>query len=458
MTETLTIKEKVGYGLGDTASNIVFQVVVNFMMFFYTDVYGISAAAVGTLMLVVRIFDGITDPIMGGIADRTNTRWGRYRPYLIMAAIPYGVLAVVAFTTPDLSQNGKLIYAYVTYALLMTAYTAINIPYSALGGVITGDAQERASVQSYRFAMAMVGGAIVTALLMPMVDWFGGGDQARGFQLAMAILASVAVICFILCFFITRERIVKNDSGQKTNLLQDALSLLKNDQWLIAAAIAFVMLVLVAMRGAVSAYYVKYYLLREDLISAYITSGFIASVLGALVANFAIRKICKISLFKIGCIGLIVFHALLYFVPANMLIMSFAMFSLAHFFQLFCVPIMFSMIADSADYGELKTGRNIMGMCFSGQLLVIKLGLAVGGALAGWLLAAYGYVPNQEQTAQAILGIKFNLALVPVICGIVILFLVHFYKLTNIQLTDIKAKIQNSGNTMLKGDDFAIAK
>jgi GPH family glycoside/pentoside/hexuronide:cation symporter len=203
----ISTREKISYGLGDTASNIVFQVVINFMLIFYTDVFGISAAAVGTLFLVVRVFDAVTDPLMGGLADRTQTRWGRYRPYLLWVAVPYGVLAVLAFTTPDLSDSGKLIYAYITYALLMTAYTAINIPYSALGGVMSAEPAQRASIQSWRFALAMVGGALVTASVWPMVDYFGDGDKAKGFQMAMVVLSTVAVICFIVCFKFTKERI-----------------------------------------------------------------------------------------------------------------------------------------------------------------------------------------------------------------------------------------------------------
>ncbi len=215
------------------------------MVFFYTDVFGISAAAVGTLMLSVRLFDAITDPLMGGFADRTKSKYGRYRPYLLYASIPYAVLAVLAFTTPDLSENGKLIYAYVTYGALMTVYTIINIPYSALGGVITNDPKERASVQSYRFALAMVGGTIVTAVTLPLVDFFAGSteDKAYGFTMTLAILSSLAVICFWICFAFTKERsspeVSIETSKSKLNIWSDLLSLRHNKPFLMIAAAAF---------------------------------------------------------------------------------------------------------------------------------------------------------------------------------------------------------------------------
>jgi GPH family glycoside/pentoside/hexuronide:cation symporter len=204
----ISIKEKVGYGLGDTACNIVFQIVINFLLIFYTDVFGIGAAAAGTLLLVVRLFDGITDPIMGGIADRTNTKYGKYRPYLLWMALPYAVLGVLAFNTPDAGMTLKLVYAYITYTLLMTIYTAINIPYSALGGVMSKDSSERASIQSYRFALAMLGGALTVYLLPKLVNYFGNGDESVGYPLAMMVFGIAAIICFALSFVYTKERVV----------------------------------------------------------------------------------------------------------------------------------------------------------------------------------------------------------------------------------------------------------
>lgn len=451
----LTLKEKLGYGLGDTASNIVFQVVVNFMMIFYTDVFGISAAAVGTLMLAVRLFDAVTDPLMGGLADRTRSRWGRYRPYLLYASIPYAGLAVLAFTTPDLSGNAKLVYAYVTYAALMTVYTIINIPYSALGGVISDDPQERASVQSYRFAMAMVGGAIVTALTIPLVNFFGGdtGDMARGYQMTLGVLSAVAVLCFLLCFWSTRERVKPEPSEQKTAIFKDFLQLLQNRQWLVIAGVAFFLLVLVAVRSAVVPYYVKYFLEREDLTGQFITAGMLAAVAGALLTNVLTRYLCKVRLFMLATVGLVLFHFLLYLVPSEQLWMAFAVFMLANFFQMITVPLMFSMVPDAVDYGALKTGKKSMAMAFSAHLLVIKLGLAVGAALTGWLLAYYGYQANQQQTPQALAGIVVLVTLAPAICGICIALVMRFYRLTNEEMQRVHKQQGLSESNSVAGKD-----
>ena len=426
----LPVKEKFGYGLGDLASNIVFQVVINFMMYFYTDVFGIGAAAVGTLMLVVRLFDAVTDPLMGGIADRTNTRWGRYRPYLVWIAIPYGILAVLTFTTPDLSDSGKLIYAYVTYALLMTAYTAINIPYSALGGVITSDTQERASVQSWRFMLAMAGGALVTASTLPLVDFFGDGDRQKGFQMAMVVLSTLAVLAFFACFFLTKERENPTEKAQKQNIFGDFLSVLKNDQWVLVAVITFVLLVAVAMRGAATPYYVEYYLGGDStMISVFMTSGMLAGIAGAMSANWLSAHACKVRVMKWAAVGVIVFHGAVLFVPPGQMMLALVLMSTANFCHMILIPYLFSAVPDTVDYGLERWGKGAMAMSFSGPLLALKIGIAFGGALTGWILAYTKYQPNVEQSSTALNGILFNLAGSQVVAGLVILVCMAFYKL-----------------------------
>jgi GPH family glycoside/pentoside/hexuronide:cation symporter len=427
--QKLPVLEKFGYGLGDTASNIVFQVVINFMMYFYTDVFGIGAAAVGTLMLVVRLFDAITDPVMGGIADRTRTRWGSYRPYLFWMAFPYGILAVLTFTTPDFSEPGKLIYAYVTYSLLMAAYTAINIPYSALGGVITSDPQERASVQSWRFMLAMVGGAIVAAATLPMVEWFGGGDQQKGFQLAMLVLSVLAVVCFIACFALTRERENPADEAEKQSIAGDFGFLMKNDQWRLVAIITFLLLVSVAMRGSATPYFVRYYLNSESLISVFLTAGMLAGVAGSMFANWMTEHACKVRVMKWASVGIVVFNTLMMFVPRDQVMLALAICILANFVHMIVIPYLFSAVADTVDYGLQRWGKGAMAMSFSGHLLALKIGIAVGGALSGWLLAGTGYQPNVEQTATALNGIVFIYAGSSVIAGVLILFCFRFYRL-----------------------------
>ncbi|WP_274620671.1 glycoside-pentoside-hexuronide (GPH):cation symporter [Colwellia maritima] len=301
-TTKLSTKEKIAYGLGDTGSNIVFQVVIAFMMFYYTDVFGITAAEAGTLMLVVRAFDAITDPLMGALADRTKSKWGQYRPYLLWMAIPFSLLTIIAFITPDLSHSGKLIYAYITYSLMMLAYTAINIPYSALGGILTDDIQERASVQAWRFAMAKVGGLIIALLTLPLVSYLGQGDEQLGFTLAMTILSLIAMSCFLACFAFTKER--AQVIVEKVSIKTDIFSVLKNDQWRILALVTFFLLISVAMRGGVMPYYVTYYLGDESLVSLFMTASMIGGIVGALSSNWMIKFVCKVKLMKLACLGI----------------------------------------------------------------------------------------------------------------------------------------------------------
>ncbi len=443
-TARLSFREKIGYGLGDTASNLVFQVMVNYMMIFYTDVFGLPAAAAGTLMLVVRIFDAFTDPVMGGIADRTRTRWGRYRPYLVLTTIPYGVLAVVAFTTPDMADSYKLFYAYITYALLTLAYTAVNIPYSALGGVITADTTERASIQSVRFACAMLGGVIVTAFMMELVDVFGDGNDARGFQLAMAFFAVLAMGCFIVCFLTTKERVTAAKNEARTAVTADLIALFNNDQFAKIAIIAVFLLIVVSMRGAVTPYYVEYFLGRRDLMSVYITTGMLTAFAGAVFTGFACRFIGKLTVFKWAAMGLALSHAALYFIAERQLALSFFCFALANFMQMILVPIMFSMVADCADYGEYKTGKNTMGLAFSTHLLAIKLGFALGAAMVGWILGAVGYIANQVQSSSAIEGIVLTFSLIPAICGLLVFACSFAYRLDNSRLAEIHANLRRT--------------
>lgn len=425
----LTAVEKAGYGLGDTASNIVFQVVVNFMIYFYTDVFGIAAGAAGTLMLVVRLFDGITDPIMGAIADRTKTRWGRYRPWLLWMSVPYGIMAVVAFITPDFSTTGKLIYAYVTYAVLMTIYTAINIPYSALGGVITTDPQERASVQSWRFGLAMVGGAIVAAVTLPLVELLGQGNDQLGFTLAMVVLGTFAVLCFVGCFLLTRERAEEEHKKPDTNVREDVAAMLSNKQWWIVAIVTFLSLIGVVMRGGATPYYVEYYLNEKSMISAFMTGGMIAGVFGAMVAGAAVKKVCKVTVMKIAIAGIILFHFILFFVPRDAVYVSLIVSCFANFFHMMFIPMVFSAVPDTVDYSQAKSGRGGMGMSYSGHLLALKFGIALGGAMVGWMLSGHGYVAGQEQTELALSGLVRIYAGASVVAGAFMLIVIQFYKL-----------------------------
>ena len=447
----LTIRQKMGYGLGDLASNIVFQIAANFMLFYYTDVVGIAAGAAGTMMLAVRILDAFTDPLMGAVADRTRTRWGVYRPYLIWMAIPYGILAILTFSVPETTDKGKLLYAYITYSLLMIAYTAINIPYSALGGVLSEDSRDRSSVQAWRFVGAMAGNFLILGVLLTLVDYFGGDDKAKGFQYGVTTMAFLAVICFVLCFLSTKEKIEPPKQVVKTGIVEDALSLFRNDQFLIIAGIAVFLLILVGVRSAVGPHYVKYYLGKEELTSFYLTSGAVASLIGALFTDFASKIAAKKKLFLYSSLGVAIFHFALFFVPGEAFYVSFTFFVLANFCQMIMTPLMFAMVADTVDYGALKTGKKIMGMTFSGHLLAIKAGFALGAGIAGWVLGAYGFEANVEQSESGMMGIMMSFAMIPAICGAVVVVFVLFYKLTESKLDEIHEKLHGAKDVAQPG-------
>lgn len=437
----LSVKEKIAYGLGDTASNIVFQSVMLFLSFFYTDVFGISPAIVGTLFLVVRIFDAVTDPLMGAINDRTNSRHGKFRPYLLWLAVPFGLISVLAFTTPDLSPDGKVVYAFVTYGLLMLAYTAINIPYSALGGVLTADPGERVSVQSYRFVFGMLGGLLVTAFTLPLVDWFGNGDKALGYQLTIAAMSAVGVIFFWLCFAGTKERIFP-PATQNSSFRQDVASLWQNDQWRILCIAAILVLFGMVIRNTLAIYYVKYYLGREDLITLFVTLGMIGNIAGCALAQWLAKRLCKVKAYILIQLIAAVLCVAAFFVSTEQLVLAFVIYIAWCFVLQMGTPLLWAKMADIVDYGQWRTGLRITGMTYSSIVFFIKLGLALGGAVAGWLLAYYGYAPNQVQSQQTREGILLSFTLLPAITFVLVAAVMKFYKLNDAKVVQVRNELE----------------
>ncbi len=440
---TLSIKEKIAYGLGDTASNIIFQTVMLFLTFFYTDIFGLSPAVVGTLFLVVRVFDAVTDPLMGALTDRTNTRWGKFRPYLLWLAVPFGLISVLAFTTPDLSDDAKVIYAYVTYTLLMIAYTAINIPYSALGGVLTADPQERVSVQTYRFIFGMLGGLLVTASTLPLVEWFGDGDKAKGYQLTMMAMSTLGVILFLLCFVGTKER-VSPPPSQQSSFKQDLSCLWKNDQWRILCLAAFCLLTGMVLRSTLAIYYVKYFLGREDLITTFVTIGMAGNLAGVAFAQALAKRVNKIKAY----IGLQLIAALIcvlsFFISAEQVTLAMIMYFLWGFFLQMATPLLWAKMADTVDYGHWKTGIRITGMVYSAIVFFIKMGLALGGAMAGWLLAYYGYQADIVQSEATQQGILLSFTLLPAIGSLLVAWIMRWYTLDNEKVVEIQQQLLRS--------------
>ena len=424
----LTKKEKIAYGLGDTASNIIFQTVMLFLTFFYTDIFGISPAVVGTLFLVVRIIDAITDPLMGAFADRTRSRFGQYRPYLLYLALPFGLISVLAFTTPDLSPQGKVWYAFTTYTLLMLAYTAINIPYSALGGALTADPNERVSVQSYRFVFGMLGGLLVTACTLPLVAWFGQGDQAKGYQLTIAAMSLLGVVLFVLCFLGTRER-VPVPVAQQLTFKSSMQALWQNDAWRVLSLAAFVLLTGMVLRNTLAIYYVKYYLQQDDFVTTFMTIGMLGNILGCACAQFVAARVDKVKAY----IALQLIAALIcaagFFVRPEQLGLATAMHFAWSFFLQMATPMLWAKMADVVDYGQWKNGIRITGLVYSSVVFFIKLGLALGGAMAGWLLAWYQYQPAVMQTVETQYGILLCFTLLPALGSVLVALIMSRYPL-----------------------------
>ena len=421
-SERLSVVEKIGYGMGDLASNIVFQMVIVFMPLFYTDVFGIGAAAMGTLFLVVRVFDAVTDPAMGALCDRTETRWGKFRPYLLWLSVPFAAAAVMSFTTPSLSEDGKLAYAYVTYFLLMAAYTAINIPYCALGGVMTDDSRERVSLNGYRFAMASVATILVTSSTLPMVKLLGQGNDQRGFTLTIGVLGVLAVGFFVACFALTEERVKPRKASDESSFWRDLGVLMRNDQWWVVAVANFLLLIPLIMRGGSAAYYVKWYAETgwfddgETMLTAMLTTGAVAMILGAPFATVITKWLTNARAYSAvhAAIGLV--SVGMYFLPPGATIAIFVAYGLTSFFTQMGNPILWAMLADTVDYGERQSGRRITGLSFAGALFALKVGMALGGALLGWTLAHYDYDGQAtRQSDRAVQGVVLTFTVLPAI-------------------------------------------
>ena len=434
----ISVTEKVGYSLGDAAANFIFQTMLVFQLAFYTDTFGITAAAAGTLFLVVRVWDAIFDPLMGVVADRTNTKWGKFRPWVLWTAVPFGIMAFLTFTTPPFGGQGKLIYAYVTYIVLMMVYSANNLPYSALSGVITGDLAERTSLSSYRFVAAMSAAFVIQGLALPMVKYFGGGDSAKGYQITMGIFSALAVVFFVITFLTTRER-VQPDPTQHNSIRQDFADLASNGPWVAMFVLTVVVFITLSMRGGVMLYYFKYFVGREDLFSLFNVFGVGSTILGVIGSTPLAKRYGKRNVFIVGLSLTVLFTAAFVLLPPTAVPVIFATESLRQFAYGFTIPLLWAMMADVADYSEWKNRRRATAIVFSAIVFGLKAGLGFGGAIGGWLLAAYGYVPNVAQTERALQGIKLTASIFPAITFAVAVVCLFFYKIDKrleIQITD----------------------
>lgn len=445
----LSFKEKIGYGLGDTASHFVWDMVGFWILIFYTDTFGISAAAAGTIMLIARVWDMVSDPLMGVIADRTNTRWGKFRPYILWMALPYSVLAVLTFTTPDFGNTGKVIYAGVTYLLLMSVFTAINLPYSSLGAVMTSDSYERAGLNSYRFIFAFVGQFIVTGTALYLANYFGGGDNAKGYQYTLMLFAAISFVLFMITFKSTRER-VQPPKEQQQNLKEDVKNLFRNRPWVILFIVGIISFVMFAMQNLSIAYYFKYYISNEEGVQLFNVIGTVALILGIPLSKPLSQRFGKRTVYLTSSLLSGVFFILLY-LPGNENIYTiYALNILAKFTYAPAVPLLWTMLADTADYSEWKYNRRSTGLVFSAATFAQKAGWGIGGALAGWILALYEFIPNIEQGDTAITGIKLMVSVFPGLlymsCAIFLFFYTIDHKTCLVMQEELENRKQNELN------------
>jgi sugar (glycoside-pentoside-hexuronide) transporter len=401
----LSFGEKFGYGLGDMAANFVFQAMMALQLNFYTDTFGLTPAQAGTMFLIVGLGAAVFNPVMGVIADRTKTRWGRFRPWLLWTALPFGVIGILTFTTPDLSISAKLIYAWVTYLLLRLIYTMNNVPYASLTGVMTDDPNERNSIASYRQLFANGAGFIVQSLAIPMVVFLGRGSNARGYQLTMGIFLAASVVMFLIAFAVTKERI-QPDPQQESSVLQDLGDLIKNGPWIALFLVTTFYFIALMIRGSVMLPYFKYCAGNPIIFSWFNGFGLTALLIGVACSTALTKRMGKRNLFFGSMLLTGVLCIALYFLPATATVPIISLEVLRQFVYGCSGPVLWSMMGDVADYGEWKTGRRATGTVTAAVVFALWIGLALGGAIAGWLLSLYGYQSNVAQTDHALLGIR----------------------------------------------------
>mgnify|MGYP003829727643 CR=1 FL=1 len=462
--------EKLGFSLGDLAANLIFQTLVTFLAFFYTDVYRIPAASAATIIFVVGILGAfVFTPVMGLVADRTRTRWGKFRPWVLWTALPFGLLSLLAFSTPDLGSGGKVAYAFATYTLLVLVYVANNLPYSALSGVLTGNMQERNSLSSWRFVAVMIAQFIIQVLLLPLVLLFGAGDKARGFEVVMTAFAVIGTVFFFITFFTTRERVQPAREGSGS-IAEDLRDLLRNRPWQIMLAVTVLVFVNLALKGGMYIYYFKYYLSDAALADFLARIGFDDAIVGLdrLLAGLGLEGLAwpkdaptsTFSLFSaLGILMMIVgiacskpladrfgkrnvFGAALFvstlflvafaFYPPDAIGLVVGSYVCHGFFYGITTPVLWAMIADVADFSEWRNHRRATAMVFSAMLCGLKAGLSIGGALVAAVLAFYGYLPEVAvQPPQVAEGIRLAvsvLAALPFLAAVGLLFLYEIDK------------------------------
>lgn len=442
----LPLSEKLGYGLGDCAANFVFQTQIVFLLNYYTDVAGISASAVGTMFLISRLWDAVNDPIMGALADRTRTRWGKYRPWILWTAVPLAISFVLVYSVPDQSVLEKLVWAYVTYNLMMMFYTANNIPYSALSGVLTSDPAERTSLAAWRFVLAMVATFIVNTFSLKLIEYFGRGNAAAGYRITLSLWAVLAVVLFGAAFLTTTER-VQPRPKKPSSFAQDVVDLLRNGPWLALFVLCVLLYFNLAMRGGMTLYYFRYYIEREDLFGWFNGIGLLVTIVGVWISKPLAARFGQRTVFRV-CLALTaLFTSLFGLVPSDNIA---ALFLVQAALQLSIgptIPILWAMMATVADFSEWKTGRRAMAMTFAATMFAFKVGHGVGSWVTGLLLEYSGYVANVDQSAEALRAIVMMFGLIPAAIYALALGVLMFYRIDRQAEVDIQQALDERDAT-----------
>ncbi len=478
--QKLASREKIGYALGDIATNFFFQSMILYQTRFYTDTAGLSAVAVGSMFLVLRLGDAIIDPVIGALSDRTQTRWGKFRPWILGTAIPFGLIFWLVYVTPNFGPHGKLVYAYITYSLVMMLYSANNTPYSALMGVMTPDSSERSSIAGYRFVGALIGQFIIQALPLPLVAKLGHGDSARGWAITMAIFGFLIIILNLITFASTRERVF-SAPGQKPSLRADLKDVFTCGPWIVMFVLTLLIFTTLVVRGSSLNYLFAYYLDQGTVktfldklglaalgagpvtswklglnalgllvnpdgsnaaavgLSLFFVLGSLIQIVGIVFSKPLADRFGKKAVFIAGMAVTAIATALVFFVTPTSMTLLVVLSILWPIGWGPTVPLLWVMIADVADFSEWKNSRRATGFMYAGILFALKAGLSLGGALSAWVIAAYGYVPNVAQTQRALLGIRLGASIYPaatLALGIVCLAIYPIGKALNIRIQD----------------------
>lgn len=454
----IKFKEKIGYGFGDMASSMFWKLFGSYLMIFYTDVFGLSATVVGTMFLVTRIWDSAFDPIVGVIADRTHSRWGKFRPYLLYLAVPFAIIGVLTFMTPDLEDMGKVIYAYFTYSLMMMVYSAINVPYASLLGVISSDPKERNILSTYRMTFAYIGSFIALLLFMPMVNHFSEGyNVQRGWAMSVVVIALICAVLFYGCFAWTKER-VKPISQQQNSLKDDLKDLLNNRPWWILLGAGVAALVFNSIRDGATVYYFKYFIIEENYTTAsflgisfilsglYLAVGQAANIGGVILAAPISNRIGKRATYMWAMAIATIFSILFYWLDKENILMIFGFQIIISVCAGSIFPLLWSMYADCADYSELKTGNRATGLIFSSSSMSQKFGWAIGSAITGWLLSYFGFQANMVQSQATLHGIKLFLSFLPAIGTVLSIIFISMYPLSEKKMEEITINLKQKRN------------